>query len=162
MALHRLTRQRIRQERLSAVVICQVVSLWASVFPSMINSMHKSCYFAIQSGIFFKQVWASLFFMDLQIRVMTYTFFRVFLSTQKMWAHVMIRKNSNVVLFSDTINVINVKLCMIVLLTELHPFIQHSVTLNIFQEKNDDRTCTPSTPTVNQLHTAKIRYAFKR
>ena len=35
--------------------------------------------------------------------------------------------------FTDTINAINVKLCMLVLLTELYLFIPLSVTLTIFQ-----------------------------
>ena len=39
-------------------------------------------------------------------------------------------KNFNVAIFSDTTNVINAKLCMMVLLTELYPFIQFPVALN--------------------------------
>ena len=42
-------------------------------------------------------------------------------------------KNFNVVIFSDTINLINVKLCMIVALLELYPCIPLSVTLIVFQ-----------------------------
>ena len=42
-------------------------------------------------------------------------------------------KNRNVAIFSDNINVINVKLCMILLLIELYPFVPLSVTLAIFQ-----------------------------
>ena len=42
-------------------------------------------------------------------------------------------KNFNIRIFSDTINVINVKLCMMVLLIELHLFLPPSVTLIIFK-----------------------------
>ena len=42
-------------------------------------------------------------------------------------------KNFNFVIFSDTINMINVKLCMMVVLIELYPFIPLSVTLIVFQ-----------------------------
>ena len=41
--------------------------------------------------------------------------------------------NFNVAIFSDTINTINVKLCMMVVLTELYPFIPLSVVLIVFQ-----------------------------
>ena len=41
-------------------------------------------------------------------------------------------KNFNVTVFSDTINMINVKLCMMILLIELYPFIPLSVTLVVF------------------------------
>ena len=41
--------------------------------------------------------------------------------------------------FFDTINVISVKLCMVVLLTELYPFIPLSLTLNIFQGYSSDK-----------------------
>ena len=42
-------------------------------------------------------------------------------------------KNFNVAIFSDTTNVINVKLCMMILLTELYPLIPLQMTLSIFQ-----------------------------
>ena len=42
-------------------------------------------------------------------------------------------ENFKIGIFSNTVNVINVKLCMIVLLAELHSFIPLSVTLTIFQ-----------------------------
>ena len=42
-------------------------------------------------------------------------------------------KNLKTRIFSDTINVINVKLCMMVLLIKLYLFISLSVTLTIFQ-----------------------------
>ena len=42
-------------------------------------------------------------------------------------------KNFNVAIFSDTINIINVKLCMMIVLIELYPFIILSVTLIVFQ-----------------------------
>ena len=42
-------------------------------------------------------------------------------------------KNFNVRIFSDTIKVINIKLCMMVLLIELYVFVLFSVTLTIFQ-----------------------------
>ena len=42
-------------------------------------------------------------------------------------------KNFNAVIFVDTMNVIIVKLCMMVVLIELYPFIPLSVTLSIFE-----------------------------
>ena len=42
-------------------------------------------------------------------------------------------KNLNFASFSDTINMINVQLCVMVVLIELYPFIPLSVTLIIFQ-----------------------------
>ena len=39
----------------------------------------------------------------------------------------------NIGIYSDTMNVINVKLCMMVPLTELYLFVPVSVTLTIFQ-----------------------------
>ena len=42
-------------------------------------------------------------------------------------------KNCNFLIFSDTINIINVKLCMMVLHIELNLFMPLSVTLIIFQ-----------------------------
>ena len=64
----------------------------------------------------------------------------------KMWVRVMISvglgmasqlsvrgKNFNIAIFLDAVNVINVKLCMIVLLFELYLFISLSVSLSIFQ-----------------------------
>ena len=50
------------------------------------------------------------------------------LSNSPLW-----HKNFNIVIFSDTINVINVKFCMMVLHTDLYLFILLSVTLTIFQ-----------------------------
>ena len=41
--------------------------------------------------------------------------------------------NINIAIFSDTINVINIKLCMMVLLFKLYPYIPLSVTLIVFQ-----------------------------
>ena len=46
-------------------------------------------------------------------------------------------ENVNIGIHSDTINVINVKLCMMVLLTELYLFIPISVILTIFEGHND-------------------------
>ena len=43
-------------------------------------------------------------------------------------------KNFKIWIFSDTINVINVKLCTMILLIELQLFIALSVTLTIFQD----------------------------
>ena len=42
-------------------------------------------------------------------------------------------KNFNVAIFSDNINLIHNKLCMIVVLTEISPFISLLVTLIVFQ-----------------------------
>ena len=42
-------------------------------------------------------------------------------------------KNFNIVIISDTMNMINVKLCMMVVLSELYPFIPLSVTLIVFE-----------------------------
>ena len=42
-------------------------------------------------------------------------------------------KDFHVAIFSDTINLINANLCMMVLLAELYPFIPLSVTLIVFQ-----------------------------
>ena len=42
-------------------------------------------------------------------------------------------QNFNVVIFSDAINVVSFKLCMMILLTELYLFMPHSVILIIFQ-----------------------------
>ena len=44
-----------------------------------------------------------------------------------------VARTFNVVIFSDTINMINVKLCMMVVLIELYPSIPLSVTLVVFQ-----------------------------
>ena len=41
--------------------------------------------------------------------------------------------NFNIRIYSDTMNMVNVKLCMVALLSELYLFIPHSVTLAIFQ-----------------------------
>ena len=46
-------------------------------------------------------------------------------------------ENLNIAIYSDNINVINIKLCMMVLLTELYLFIPLSVTLTIFQGHNN-------------------------
>ena len=46
-------------------------------------------------------------------------------------------KNYNIGIYSDTINVINVKCCMVVLLFELYLFIPLSVTVAIFQRHSD-------------------------
>ena len=48
-------------------------------------------------------------------------------------------KNFNVGIFLDTINMINVKLCMMVVFIELYPFIPLSVTLIVFQGHNSVR-----------------------
>ena len=42
-----------------------------------------------------------------------------------------------IVIFWDTINVMNVSLCMMALLIELYPFIPLSLTLNIFYSIRD-------------------------
>ena len=42
-------------------------------------------------------------------------------------------ENLNISIYSDTVNVINVKLCMMALLIELYLFIPLSLTLTIFQ-----------------------------
>ena len=42
-------------------------------------------------------------------------------------------KNFNIVIFSNTINMITVKVCMMVVLIELYLLIPHSVTLVVFQ-----------------------------
>ena len=42
-------------------------------------------------------------------------------------------KNMNVAIFSDTMNIIKVKVCMMVVLIELYPFIPPLMTLTIFQ-----------------------------
>ena len=42
-------------------------------------------------------------------------------------------ENFNIEIFSDTINVLNLTVCMIALLIELYLFIPFSVTLTIFQ-----------------------------
>ena len=42
-------------------------------------------------------------------------------------------KNFYIAIFLDTINMINVKLCMMVVLIELYPFMLFSVTLIVFQ-----------------------------
>ena len=42
-------------------------------------------------------------------------------------------KNFNVAIFSNTVNMINVKLCMMVMLIKLYPFIPLSLSLTIFQ-----------------------------
>ena len=47
-------------------------------------------------------------------------------------------KNLNAGVFSDSVNVIAVKLCMIVLLIERYLFISLSVTLTIFQVHRSD------------------------
>ena len=42
-------------------------------------------------------------------------------------------KNFNIGIYSDTMNMINIKLCKMVVLTELYPLIPLSVTLIVFQ-----------------------------
>ena len=44
-----------------------------------------------------------------------------------------VAKNFTVAVFLDTVNMINVKLCMMVVLTELHSFIPLSVIVIAFQ-----------------------------
>ena len=46
-------------------------------------------------------------------------------------------KNFNIGIFSDTINLINIKLCMMVLPIELYLFIPLSVTFTIFQDHSN-------------------------
>ena len=48
--------------------------------------------------------------------------------------HPYVVKNFNVAIFSDAIDIINVKLCKIVVHIVLHPFIPLSVTLIVFQK----------------------------
>ena len=50
-------------------------------------------------------------------------------------------KNFNIVMLSDTMNMINVKLCMVVVLIELYPFIPLSVTLIAFQGHSCFKQC---------------------
>ena len=50
-------------------------------------------------------------------------------------------RNSNVVIFSDTVNMRNVKLCMKVVLIELYPFHTLSVTLIVFQGHSNVKQC---------------------
>ena len=52
------------------------------------------------------------------------------------WLIVRCGKNFNVAVFSDTMNVINFKLCMMVLLIELYLFIPLSVILTIFHGRS--------------------------
>ena len=42
-------------------------------------------------------------------------------------------RNFKVTFFLDTMNMINVKLCVMVVFTELYPFIPFSVTMIVFQ-----------------------------
>ena len=51
-------------------------------------------------------------------------------------------ENFNVGIYSDTIKVINVNLCMMVLLIELYLFIPLSVTLTIFQGHSNVKVLT--------------------
>ena len=66
------------------------------------------------------------------------------MTREKMWVYVVISvrpagrvsvcgKNINVAIFSDTVNMIKDKLCVMVVLIELYPFIPLSVTLIVFQ-----------------------------
>ena len=48
----------------------------------------------------------------------------------------MASQNFNIVIFSDTMNMMNVKLCMMVVLTELYPFTLLSMTLIVLQGHN--------------------------
>ena len=50
-------------------------------------------------------------------------------------------KNFNVTIFSDTTSVVNVKLCTMVLLIELYPFIPLSVTLIVFEGHSSVKRC---------------------
>ena len=50
-------------------------------------------------------------------------------------------RNLDVAIFLDIVNVINVKLCMMVLLNELQLFRPFSVTLTIFQGHSRVREC---------------------
>ena len=51
----------------------------------------------------------------------------------RMW------RNFSVVIFFDTINMITVKVCMMVALIKLYPFIPLSVTLIVFQGHNSGK-----------------------
>ena len=51
--------------------------------------------------------------------------------------------NFNTGIYSDTIKVINVRLCMMVLLIEFYLFIRFSVTLTIFQGHSDAEQFQP-------------------
>ena len=51
-------------------------------------------------------------------------------------------RNFNVKIFSDTINVINIRLCMMVLPIALHLFIPLSVTLTVFQGHSSVKVLT--------------------
>ena len=72
----------------------------------------------------------------------------IFNSHEKMWVYIMSSvkpavwlagplfcsgKNFNIAIFVDTIDIINVKFCMMVLLIEFYPFIPLSVTFIIVQ-----------------------------
>ena len=46
-------------------------------------------------------------------------------------------KNFNIGIYSDTINMINVKLCVMVLLIELYLFLSPSVTMTTFKGHSD-------------------------
>ena len=46
-------------------------------------------------------------------------------------------RNFNIVIYSDTINVVNVKLCMMVILIELYLFLPLPVTLTIFERDSN-------------------------
>ena len=46
-------------------------------------------------------------------------------------------ENFNIGIFSDTLNMINVKLCLMVLLNELYLFIPLSMTLTIFESHSN-------------------------
>ena len=50
-------------------------------------------------------------------------------------------ENLNVAIFLDTINIMKVKLCMPVVLTELYPFIPLSVTVIVFQIDSSVKQC---------------------
>ena len=49
-------------------------------------------------------------------------------------------ENVNVAIFSDTVNIINVKLCMMVVLSYLYPFIPLSVTLIVISRSQQCQT----------------------
>ena len=62
----------------------------------------------------------------------------MFLVEQVSW----LVKDCNIGIFSDTINVINVKVCMMILLTELFLLIPFLLTLALFQGKKKSNSCT--------------------
>ena len=49
-------------------------------------------------------------------------------------------KNLNIAIFCDTINIINVKFCMMIVLIELYPFIPLSATFIAFEVHSNVKT----------------------